>query len=182
MTTALTPTGTPCVVTHWTSSSASWMSSESRRAVCRPGMTSAPLPTTILNPSPAASPVGPEWAPQPEMISASFGSATLYINIVSAPCLAWIRRDHHGTRRLVLDDDRAPAGLDRLEAVCGVRVECLDAAADGKHHLAHCSGRDPPRDPPDLADQLVIGHGQDPSVSGRSGCRRPAGDFRTLSR
>jgi hypothetical protein len=53
------------------------MSSDSRRTFCSAGTTHAPFPTTILKPSPAASPSGPWWARHPLMISASFGSATL---------------------------------------------------------------------------------------------------------
>src|SRR5437763_7207637 len=124
MTTALTPTGIPWVVTHCTSSSASWMSSDSLRTFWKPGSTYAPLPTTILKPRPAASPSGPWCARTPEMISASFGSATLYMNMTACSFLGPLGKRAHDDRpgRLVLEHDDAGAALDALLRVGGVRV------------------------------------------------------------
>src|SRR5438477_9601708 len=101
------------------------MSSESRRAFWSPGTTMPPLPTTILKPRPAASPSGPWWARRPEMISASFGSATLYMNM-AAPLLprnprSGERAHDHRPPRLVLEHDDARAGLDSLVLAGGIR-------------------------------------------------------------
>src|SRR5919204_5133936 len=160
MTTARTPIGMPCVVTHSRSSSASWMSSESRRTFWRPGTTNAPLPTTILNPRPAASPSGPWCARRPEMIRASFGSATLYMSIgADAPSsdgASGEPADDDGARRVLLEHDDARALLDPLGLVGGVGVVGLVAPSDGDHDLAHPSGLDRADDAPDLADELVV--------------------------
>src|SRR5438874_423204 len=105
----------PCVVTHSRSSSASWMSRDRWRTFCSMGMVNAPLPTTILKPSPAASPSGPECARRPEIIRASLGSATLYRNIVvPTPLPLRIAADDDGARLVVLDHDHARSLRDLL--------------------------------------------------------------------
>src|SRR5919204_2665288 len=161
MTTAFTPTWMPCVVTHSRSSSASWMSSESRRTFCRPGTTNAPLPTTILKPRPAASPSGPWCARTPEMMSASFGSATLYMNMTACSFLGSVALGEraHDDRpgRLVLEHDDAGAALDALLLVGGVREVRLAAAADRDHHLTELARLDGAGDAAHLPDQLVVG-------------------------
>jgi hypothetical protein len=81
MTTPSTRTGIDCDVTPVICSGTLRRSSESLRTVWTRGRTKVPLPEMILKPSDsatAASRVVP-FTPKPEMISASFGSATRYI-------------------------------------------------------------------------------------------------------
>src|SRR3954469_8216178 len=78
MTTARTVTGRPCLVTHETCRLTPRVSSDSRRAVWNPGITFTPRPVMILNPRLSAVSARSTRTPSPEMISASFGSATLY--------------------------------------------------------------------------------------------------------
>src|SRR3954447_1594552 len=118
----------PCVVTQSRSSSDSWMSSERRRTFCSPGMIHAPLPTTILNPRPAASPSGPACARRPEMISASFGSATLYKNMTHSFRRPFERQtelrktaDDQRPRRVVLEHDHPRTFGDLLLGIARVR-------------------------------------------------------------
>src|SRR5919204_5143033 len=179
MTTAFTPTWMPCVVTHSRSSSASWMSSDSRRTFCTPGTTNAPLPTTILKPSPAASPSGPWCARTPEMMSASFGSATLYMNMTACSFLGSVALGEraHDDRpgRLVLEHDDAGAALDALLLVGGVREVRLAAPADRDHHLTELSRLDGAGDAAPLPDQLVVGDHPDRIIppAGRKRDRAP---------
>src|SRR2546423_15699083 len=91
------------------------------------------------------------------MMSASFGSATLYINIAARSFLLE-PRDHDGPRRFVFHDDDAFACLDRLGAIRGVGIERLDAAAYREHHLAHRTRPDLAADAADLADNPVVSH------------------------
>src|ERR671935_1979749 len=176
MTTAFTPTGIPCVVTHWRSSSASWMSSESRRTFWKPGRTKAPLPTTILNPRPAASPSGPWCARRPEMIRASFGSATLYMSIgADAPSsdgASGEPADDDGARRVLLEHDDARALLDPLGLVGGVGVVGLVTPSDADHDLAEPAGLDRAGDATHLSDQLVVGDHPDSNHSTRRAVAR----------
>src|SRR5438128_7091319 len=101
------------------------------------------------------------------MIKASLGSATRYINITrsfgSNPLPLVVPRDRHRTGRLVVHHDDSCAGLDRLLAVGGIGEERLDAAADRHHHLADGPRSDAPRDPRDLADNIVLGRHETPA-------------------
>ncbi len=132
------------------------MSSESRLTFCRPGMVNAPFPTTILNPSPDASPA-PRWARIPEMIRASFGSATLNRNTVPGPLfLASVAADNDGARRPLIEHDHARTFRDRL-----VRIGRIGVDSSRSRH-----GSEPSRLPshparsaramPHLANELVI--------------------------
>src|SRR3954453_6527749 len=80
MTTARTVTGRPCLVTQETCRLTPRVSSDSRRAVWKPGRTFTPRPVMILKPRLSAVSARSTRTPSPEMISASFGSATLYSN------------------------------------------------------------------------------------------------------
>src|SRR5262249_46546098 len=135
----------------------SWMSRDSRRTLWSPGITQAPLPTTILNPRPAASPSGPWWARSPEMINASFGSATLKKNMTRllAPALREPADDDRA--RGVVPDDDNPGSLRNLLCRVGRVGEVrLRAASDGNHHLAHASRRNRSDDAPHLPDHLMV--------------------------
>ncbi len=81
ITTPLTCTGIPCEVTHSTSRSASLRSSDSLRTTCTPGVTSVPRPVTTRNPNPSPTPSA--RCLEPEMISASLGSATRHMSLKS---------------------------------------------------------------------------------------------------
>src|SRR5690348_9515461 len=68
--------GIPWLDTQVTVNGVARMSSGSRRTVWKPGRTAVPRPTTILKPRVSLTCSVLECAPRPEMISASFGSAT----------------------------------------------------------------------------------------------------------
>src|ERR1041385_7375804 len=146
MTTPLTPTGMPWCVTQSMASSASRRSSDKRRTACTPGSTAVPFPVMILNPSVSITPSGaPRWR-SPEMISASFGSATRHmalntttmsttaatatytINIEIPPEPALHGGDGHSAGWEVLDDDDAGAGADGRVGVGRVGMERLAPA------------------------------------------------------
>src|SRR2546423_2892624 len=117
ITTPRIPSGMPWWVTQSIDSSDSRRSSESRRTVCTPGMTSVPLPVTILNPRLSDTASLGVCSRRPEMMSASLGSATRHIslkmtNSTSSPpttapatippamvCLLQRRGVTYGTRR-----------------------------------------------------------------------------------
>ena len=73
----------PWCVTQSMASSASRRSSDSRRTVCTPGTTIVPLPVTIRKPRLSDTPSGTARSRRPEMISASFGSATRHVSLNS---------------------------------------------------------------------------------------------------
>ncbi len=81
ITTPFTPRGMPWWVTHSIPNSASRRSSVSRRTVCTPGMTRVPLPVTILKPRLSLTASLGVCSRSPEMISASFGSATRHMSL-----------------------------------------------------------------------------------------------------
>ncbi len=82
ITTPRTLSGMPWWVTHSTDSCVSLRSSESLRTACTPGSTSVPRPVTMRNPMPSPRPSF-LWL-EPEMISASLGSATRHIILKTA--------------------------------------------------------------------------------------------------
>jgi hypothetical protein len=167
-----TPTGIPWWVTHSIASAASRIPSDRRRTVWRPGRTSVPLPVTILKPRLSLVRSVPARAPRPEMMSASFGSATRHISLnrianairaataaiattsviptsicsPSSPRRRSAGADHDGPRRVVLDDDDAAAAKDGLPDVGAGGHEGLRPAPDRDHHLARSPGRDRLRD------------------------------------
>jgi hypothetical protein len=74
----------PWLVTVATARSALRAFNDNLRTACKPGITSAPLPTAILYVGVSASPMpesSPPMAPAPEMTIASFGSATRHITL-----------------------------------------------------------------------------------------------------
>src|SRR5829696_4564179 len=152
-------------------------SRDSRRTVCAPGTTRVPLPVTILKPRPSWSPAVSSSVLNPEMTSASLGSATRQhslnttttimriaatrITIVSAMAhrlsLLHLGDDHRARRQVVHDHDAGPGGQD-VVAVSGVCVERLRAPTDRDHHLAQRPGGDQSGDPADLPHHLLIRH------------------------
>src|SRR5215207_4241420 len=168
----------PWCVTQSMASSASRRSSDRRRTVCTPGITSTPLPVTILKPRESStSSVACAWR-RPEMISASFGSATRQVALNSttsrtrapramppatradsiAVPLRWSHGgDDDGARGEDLHDQHAGAGADVL-VVGAVGVERLGAASDRDHDLAYPTGPDVTGDPARLPDQPLVGH------------------------
>jgi hypothetical protein len=79
MTTPLMPSGIPWWVTQSIASSASRRSRESFRTFWTKGITNVPLPVTMRNPRVSSTPSGELCSRSPEMMSASFGSATCHI-------------------------------------------------------------------------------------------------------
>src|SRR4051812_34466474 len=100
------------------------------------------------------------------MISASFGSATLYKNMTHSFRRPFERQtelrktaDDQRPRRVVLEHDHPRTFGDLLLGVARVREEGLAPATHRHVHLAHLARRDRGGDPGDLADQLMIcGH------------------------
>src|SRR5215212_7529698 len=175
ITTPLIPSGIPWWVTQSMLNSASRRSSVSRRTVCTPGTTSVPLPVTILNPRLSCTLSLGECSRMPEMMRASFGSATrqhalnrtmartratptVARTVISVPPGSLHAGDDHRARGVVLDHHDAAAGSDRLVRIRRVGVERLRAAAHGNHDLAQLSGRDGPRHSADLPDHLLVRH------------------------
>lgn len=72
----------PWWVTHSTCNWVSLRSNDSFRTAWTPGRTSVPRPVTIRKPMPSPSPSILWW--EPEMISASLGSATRHMSLNSA--------------------------------------------------------------------------------------------------
>src|SRR5437016_1064219 len=191
MTTPRIPSGIPWWVTQSMESSDSRRSSERRRTIWTPGTISVPLPVTILNPRLSDTESLGVCSRNPEIISASLGSATLHIILKmtkrtsSAPrtapamipamaCLLRGERSHTGdddrAGREVLHHDDAAPDRDRLIVVGGVGVAGLAASTHLDHDLTQAAGGDGAGDSTHLPDHLVVGHGaaQDSSSLGGS--------------
>src|SRR5918992_4254527 len=196
MTTPRTATGMPCLVTQATWRLVPRVSSESRRAAWKPGRTIVPLPVTILKPRLSAASPGLVRARKPEMINASFGSATrhsafsmsastmmprtaapmvmssstcspqMWCGSARLPAL-YVSR----ARRLEIDDQDLRAGLDLLVGPLRVGVERLRPAAHRHHDLAYESRTHPAGHPPHLADHAT------PAVLERGKLSRPRCDM-----
>src|SRR5262249_21297942 len=127
-------------------------SSERRRTVWTPGITRVPLPVTILKPrlSWTSTAVAPPPRLMPEMMSASFGSATRHMSLkmttaatmtiataITMTMSHTLSISHLGdddrSGREVLHDDDAGTGLDLVVAVGVVGVERFGAAAHRDH-------------------------------------------------
>src|SRR4051812_26842561 len=127
--------GMPWLDTHVTVSGVARMSSGNRRTVWKPGSTAVPRPTTILNPRVSLTCSVLECAPRPEMIRASFGSATRqtirnrmrrtttaiaamirYVQSISPPRERQLdgASDVHGAGRVEVDDDNLRPHLEHL--------------------------------------------------------------------
>src|SRR6478752_773482 len=169
----------PWWVTQSMASSASRRSRLRRRTVWTPGTTRVPLPVTIRKPRPSDASSGFPWSRRPEMMSASFGSATRHMErktmkarmiapsippaitsavFTNAPPVRSQRGDDDGARWQVLQDQHLAAGADLDVPIHVVRVERFGAAADRHHDLTEALGADAPRHAAGLADHSVICH------------------------
>src|SRR4051812_47394649 len=174
MTTPRIPRGMPWCVTQSMVSSVWRRSRERRRTVWTPGSTRVPLPVTILKPRLSWTSTAVLSPPRlmPEMMSASFGSATRHMSLkmmmaattmmataikktMSHPLSESHLGDDDRSRREVLHDHDARTGLDHVLAIRGVGVKSLGAAAHRNHDLADHPRGDPAGHPADLPHHLL---------------------------
>src|SRR5215213_6558058 len=171
------PRGMPWWVTQSMVSSVWRRSRERRRTVWTPGMTRVPLPVMILKPrlSWTSTAAAPPPRLMPEMMSASFGSATRHMSLkmmmaatamtaatirmtMSIPAFGSHLGDDHRAGREVLHDHDARSRQDLVVAIGGIRVKRLGAAAHRDHDLADNPGGDLAGDPADLSHHLLVSH------------------------